>query len=39
MLNVVKKFLDFSEMGSALYRSLFPDEKPKVALLNIGQKK
>ena len=32
-----KNLLDFSEMGSALYRSLFPDEKPKVALLNIGQ--
>ena len=28
--------VDFSEMGSALYRSLFPDDTPSVALLNIG---
>ncbi len=31
-----KNLLDFSEMGSALYKSLFPEEKAKVALLNIG---
>ena len=28
--------VDFSEMGSALYKSLFPNETPKVALLNVG---
>ena len=28
--------IEFSEMGSALYKSLFPNEKPKVALLNVG---
>ena len=28
--------VDFAEMGSALYKSLFPEDKPKVALLNIG---
>ena len=28
--------VDFSEMGSALYRSLFPENTPNVALLNIG---
>jgi len=28
--------VDFAEMGSALYKSLFPSDKPKVALLNIG---
>ena len=28
--------VEFSEMGSALYKSLFPNEKPKVALLNVG---
>ena len=32
-----KNLIDFSEMGSALFQSLYPDEKPKVALLNIGQ--
>ena len=31
-----KNLVDFSEMGSALYQSLYPQEKPKVALLNIG---
>ena len=31
-----KNLIDFSEMGSALYRSLFPKIEPKVALLNIG---
>ena len=28
--------IDFSEMGSALYKSLYGNEKPKVSLLNIG---
>ena len=28
--------VDFSEMGSALFKSLFPNISPKVALLNIG---
>ena len=28
--------VDFAEMGSALFKSLFPRENPKVALLNIG---
>ena len=28
--------IDFSELGSALFKSLYPDEKPKVSLLNIG---
>ncbi len=28
--------IDFSEMGSALYKSLYNNEKPKVSLLNIG---
>ena len=28
--------VDFSEMGAALYKALFPDDFPKVALLNIG---
>ena len=28
--------VEFSEMGSALYKSLYPDDTPKVALLNIG---
>ena len=28
--------IDFSEMGSALYKSIFPEQKPKVSLLNIG---
>ena len=31
-----KNLIDFSIMGSSLFKSLFPDEKPKVALLNIG---
>ena len=31
-----KNLIDFSEMGSALYRSLFPDKTAKVSLLNIG---
>ena len=28
--------IDFSELGSALFKSLFPNEKPFVSLLNIG---
>ena len=31
-----KNLLDFSLMGSALHKSLFPKEQAKVALLNIG---
>ena len=31
-----KNLIDFSELGSALYKSIFKDEKAKVALLNIG---
>ncbi len=31
-----KNLIDFSEMGSALYKSLFPDKEVKVSLLNIG---
>ncbi|MDC0215693.1 phosphate acyltransferase PlsX [Candidatus Pelagibacter sp.] len=31
-----KNLIDFSLMGSALFKALFPDENPKVALLNIG---
>ena len=31
-----KNLTDFSLMGAALHKSLFPDEEPKVALLNIG---
>tara|TARA_A100001011_G_C14261973_1_gene822861 strand:+ start:324 stop:1367 length:1044 start_codon:yes stop_codon:yes gene_type:complete len=31
-----KNLVDFSEMGAALYQSLFPNDKAKVALLNIG---
>ena len=31
-----KNLIDFSLMGSALHKSLFPRENPKVALLNIG---
>ena len=28
--------VDFAELGSALYKSIFPKEKPLVSLLNIG---
>jgi glycerol-3-phosphate acyltransferase PlsX len=28
--------VDFSEMGAALFKALFPKDSPKVALLNIG---
>ena len=31
-----KNLIDFAIMGSSLYKSLFPEEKAKVALLNIG---
>lgn len=31
-----KNLIDFSIMGSSLFKSLFPEETPKVALLNIG---
>ncbi len=31
-----KNLVDFSIMGSALHKALFPNERPKVALLNIG---
>ena len=31
-----KNLVDFSEMGAALYKSIFPDQKPQVSLLNIG---
>tara|TARA_B100001121_G_scaffold56368_1_gene49863 strand:- start:80 stop:1081 length:1002 start_codon:yes stop_codon:yes gene_type:complete len=31
-----KNLVDFSIMGAALYKSLYPNETPNVALLNIG---
>ena len=31
-----KNLFDFSIMGASLYTSLYPDEKPKIGLLNIG---
>ena len=31
-----KNLVDFSIMGASLYKSLYPTEQPKVALLNIG---
>ncbi len=31
-----KNLIDFSIMGSSLYKSLYPNENPNVALLNIG---
>ena len=31
-----KNLIDFSEMGAALYKALFPADTPRVALLNIG---
>jgi glycerol-3-phosphate acyltransferase PlsX len=31
-----KNLLDFSIMGASLYKSLYPNENPNVALLNIG---
>ena len=31
-----QNLIDFAELGSALFKSLFPHEKPKVSLLNVG---
>ncbi len=31
-----KNLVDFAELGSALYKSLYPNDKPLVSLLNIG---
>ena len=31
-----KNLIDFSIMGASLFKALFPNESPKVALLNIG---
>ena len=31
-----KNLIDFSLMGASLYKSLYPDQMPNVALLNIG---
>ena len=31
-----QNLVDFAELGSALYKSLFPKEMPKVSLLNVG---
>ena len=31
-----KNLIDFSEMGAALFKSIFPEQKPVVSLLNIG---
>ena len=31
-----KNLVDFAKLGSALYKSLFPSEIPKVSLLNVG---
>jgi glycerol-3-phosphate acyltransferase PlsX len=31
-----QNLVDFAELGSALYKSLFTNEKPKVSLLNVG---
>jgi len=31
-----KDLIDFSSMGAALYKSLFPVDSPKIALLNVG---
>ena len=31
-----KNLVDFAELGSALYKSLFKNEKPTVSLLNVG---
>ena len=31
-----ENLVDFAELGSALYKSLFTNEKPKVSLLNVG---
>ena len=31
-----QNLVDFAELGSALFKSLFPNQKPNVSLLNIG---
>ena len=31
-----KDLIDFSSMGAALYKSLYPEDKPKISLLNVG---
>jgi len=31
-----KDLIDFSSMGAALYKSLYPIDNPKIALLNVG---
>ena len=31
-----QNLVDFAELGSALYKSLYPQDKPKVSLLNVG---
>ena len=31
-----QNLVDFAELGSALFKSLFPNEKPKVSFLNVG---
>ena len=31
-----KNIIDFSELGAALYKSIFPNQQPYVSLLNIG---
>ena len=31
-----QNLIDFAELGSALYKSLFPNDRPKVSLLNVG---
>ncbi len=31
-----QNLVDFAELGSALFKSLFTDQKPKVSLLNVG---
>jgi glycerol-3-phosphate acyltransferase PlsX len=31
-----ENLIDFAELGSALYKSLYPNDKPLVSLLNIG---
>ena len=31
-----QNLVDFAELGSALYKSLYPNEKPLVSLLNVG---
>ena len=31
-----QNLVDFAELGSALFKSLYPEESPKVSLLNVG---